>query len=127
NRYRGHWLLTRRSWAFFANPFRNTPVDDGDAFVAHPAQQPPQTAREHPVVLIVRNDLHPRADAESYKRLDEHVGIGQRMTAVHPGQRSGEILVEMRVDGTGDMGNEILTRSPRFVGELEAAIYGNPL
>src|SRR5213593_4332146 len=119
-------VFTSSDGTLFGCPFPEASVQDGDTFVAYPPKQPPQTAREHPVVLIVRNDLHPRADAESYKRLDEHVGIGQRMTAVHPGQRSGEGLVEMRIDGTRDVGNEILTRSPRFVGELEAAVDRDP-
>src|SRR5437773_11162111 len=120
-------VFTSSDATLFGCPFLEASVEDGDSVVADPPKQPPQPAREHPFVVIVRDDLHPRADAESYTGLDEHVGIGQRMAAVDPGQWSGKVPVQMRIDSAGNVSNEILTFAPRFVVQLETAIDRDPI
>ena len=110
-----------------SGPLPETAVKHRDVVVSHPTEQPPQSACEHPVVLVVRDDLHPVADAESYKCLNERCGIGERMTAVAAGDGCGQIPVQVRVDRARDVRSEILMFSPRRIGQLKAAINCNPL
>ena len=69
----------------------NPPSSTATLVVAHPAKQPPQPAREHAVVLIVGDDLDAVGDAEPAKRPGERRRVRQRMAAVVPRQRAGEV------------------------------------
>ena len=50
------------------DPFGQAAIEYRDGVMAKPAQQPPQPAREHAVVLIVGDDLLSAGDAEAAER-----------------------------------------------------------
>src|SRR5262249_46767997 len=97
-------------------------VEDRSGVVTEPPQQPPQPAREHPVVLVVRDDLTSVGDAEPPEGFGQPCGIRQRMPAVPARLDAREIAIEMRVARTRDMRPEICRLSPRGIVELEPAI-----
>ena len=74
-------------------PFREPAIEHRDRVVAEPAQQPPQPARVHAVVLVVRDDLHAARDAESAERLCKRVRIRQGMTPVRPTFGTREVVI----------------------------------
>ena len=94
--------------------------------MTEPAQEPPQSAREHPTVLIVRDDLHPRsagiADAKPPERIGEHQRVRQRMPSIRPGSGAGKIVVQVRVDGAGNVTAGVFAPAPPVVVQLEATV-----
>ena len=90
--------------------------------MTNPASEPPQAARKHAGVLVVRHDLHILRDTESSEGFAEHERVGQRMASVRPGSGTGEVVAQMRVDGAGNMLNRVFTFAPRLVVELVAAV-----
>src|SRR3989442_14193197 len=96
-------LLAARGLAPLLRPLGETTVEYRDRVVAEPPQHPPQPARVHPVVLVVRHDLHAARDAEPAERLCKRARIRQRMPPIRPSFGTREIVAEMRVHRPGSV------------------------
>src|SRR6185312_10117778 len=56
----------------------------------------------------------------------QRAGLGQRMAAVRARERRREVVVQVRVDGAGDMRSAILLFSPRGIRKLKSAVDDDP-
>src|SRR6185295_9066577 len=91
------WLRPAPGGAPLSLPLREPAVEHGDRVVPEPAQQPPQPAGIHAVVLVVRDGLYTTRNAEAAEGPGKHVRIRQRMAAVRPTPGTGEIAAQIRV------------------------------
>ena len=108
-------------------PLREAAVEHRHRGVPGVAQQPPEAARVDPGVLVVGDHLRGVADAQPFQGGDEGVVRRQRVAAVRSGARAGEVVVEARVDGAGNVRRGVLLAAPRVVGEVEAAVHHRPV
>src|SRR5437660_355534 len=81
-------------------------------------QQPPEPARPHAVVLVVRDHLHAARNAEPAERPRERGGVGKRMATVRAALRPRKIGVEIGVHRAGYVRCLVLARAPRLIVEL---------
>ena len=115
-------LRTARRGAPLGLPFREPAVEHGDRVVPEPAQQPPQPARVHAVLLVVRDRLHAARHAETAEGLGKRVRIRQGVAAVRPVSGTGEVAAEGCVDRARDVRRRMLSFSPPLIVELVAAV-----
>src|SRR5436190_10082506 len=116
----------RTCWPSFCCPLREPAVEYRHRVVSKPPQQPPQTARVHPVVLVVRDHLHTLGNAEPAERPRRRLDIRQRVTAIRSRHGTGKISAKVCIHRLRNVSSFVLSSSPVLVVELEAAIddYG---
>jgi len=103
-------------------PFLEPAIEHGDGVVPEPAQQPPQPAGEHRVVLVVRDHLNAAGDAETAEGLRQRPSVRHRMTAVRPVLGPREIPGEIRVHRARNVRRGVFARAPLEIVELRAAV-----
>src|SRR5256885_573651 len=94
--------------------------------MAQPTQQPPQAAREHDAVLIVRNNLPAAGDAEAAESPGEHVNVWKGMTSVRTAFGPRQVAIEMRISRTRNVRGRPFPFAPRHIVELETAVHDDP-
>ena len=91
-------------------PFGEAAVEDRYRVVTEPAQQPPETAGEDAVVLVVGDDLHGVVDAPAAKGDSERCRVRLRMPSVPPVLLPGQIAIQAGVHGARDVSLLVVPR-----------------
>src|SRR3546814_7026328 len=88
------------------------------------AQQPPQSRREQAIALIVGDDLRIVVYAPGREALRERGRLRQRMAAAGGGDRTGQVVVEVRVHRPRQMAarerRRAVCRSEEHTSELQS-------
>ncbi len=104
-------------------PFSQAAVEDFDALVPVVAQQPPEAAGPLPDLVVVGDDARLVVDAVVLAPRDEVVRLRERVAAARSvPDRAGEVAVDVRVDGAGDVGLRKRARTEAPVGQVVAAV-----
>src|SRR3954466_2151333 len=90
--------------------------------MSHPTQHPPEPARVHARVLVVRDYLRVVRDAESAECGDERVGVGKRVSPVRAGGGGCQVIVDVGEDGARNVRSLVRATTSGDVGEVEAAV-----
>ncbi|MCO5213348.1 MAG: hypothetical protein M9936_26900 [Caldilinea sp.] len=93
-----------------------------------PAQHPPQPARVHTARIVVDDHLHAIADAPRRERSHEGIDRRQRVApALARLDRAGEILVQVGIDGAGNVRGQIVAAPLGWIGQGKAAVDDGPI
>ena len=92
----------------------------------HVAQHPPRPRGDRAGAVVVDDDLHAGRDAEAREQGAQGRRIGKRVAALVGERRAAQVLVEVHVDGAGDVRREILAPALRDIGQVEARIDDDP-
>src|SRR5262249_3924175 len=87
-----------------------------------PTQQPPQAARVHPGVLIVRRHVHAIGDAPRTEDPTKRLRFRQRMAPAGSRFRTGEIVRQMGVDRARNVRAPVVEAAPVLIVQFVAQV-----
>ena len=109
------------------NPGFVASVEHCNSLMSDPAQQPPQSRSVGAVIGIVGNDLGLRRHSPASQRVGEILWRRQWMPTCRGCDRTGQIAIQMRVDGIRIVTFRIGGFADRRFAQFETAVDDEPV
>ena len=108
-------------------PGGKTAVQQRNAVVTQPAQEPPKPSGHHAASVVINYNLRRRNNTKTAKAFGQLRGVRQGMTAIAAIHRPRKIAVKVEKSGSREVAFTIGTFAGRRVGKLVANIDHQPV
>ena len=112
---------------FSRSHFGIAAIQQGHAGVAEPAHHPPQPHGHGAVAVVIYHHLLVDADPPLAELFGQHARIGQRMPPRGFADGGGQVVVQMHITCTRDVGFLVGLATGLGIGEGEAAVENDPV
>lgn len=103
-------------------------IEHGDGIMPEPAQQPPEPGGKSATHIVIGDDLRRSVNAPGRQGAGEGGNVGQGMaTSVAGDDRGGEVVVQVGIDSTSDVGLLVGATPGVGVEQDETAISNGPV